>query len=111
MKRLRRARPQYAQQGLWFFVQDNARPHAANIVKQFQAKKGVVQIEQIPFLPDLNPRDFFLFPRRDISATQRKKNVTRFLNSISKDSFLQSSEDMINRSQLCIVMGGEYFEG
>ncbi|GFV87999.1 hypothetical protein TNCV_3241491 [Trichonephila clavipes] len=69
MKRPRRVRPQHAQ-GSWYFVHDNARPHTANIVKQFVVKKGVMQIEHPSFLPDLNPPDF-LFPRLKL-ALKRK---------------------------------------
>ncbi|GFX29225.1 hypothetical protein TNCV_3217591 [Trichonephila clavipes] len=61
MKRLSRVRPQYAQQGSWFFVHDYYRPPTANIVKQFLAKNGVVQIEHPSFSSDLHPPDFFLF--------------------------------------------------
>ncbi|GFX79613.1 hypothetical protein TNCV_826011 [Trichonephila clavipes] len=39
MKPLRRVRPQYAQQGPCCFVNENARPHTTNIVKQFLAKR------------------------------------------------------------------------
>ncbi|GFW46169.1 hypothetical protein TNCV_4210481 [Trichonephila clavipes] len=63
MKRLRRVRPHYAQQGSLFFVHDNSRSHTAYIVKQFSAKNEVVQTEHPPFSPNLNPPDFFLFPR------------------------------------------------
>ncbi|GFY21203.1 hypothetical protein TNCV_3992471 [Trichonephila clavipes] len=60
----RRVRPQYAKYGLWFFVHGNARPLSANTAKQFLAKqKGVMQIEHPPFSSDVNPPDFFLFPR------------------------------------------------
>ncbi|GFY24477.1 hypothetical protein TNCV_1015251 [Trichonephila clavipes] len=38
-------------------------------------------------------------------------NVTRFLNSIPKEDFLQNFQDMYNGSQRCIVMGGDYFKG
>ncbi|GFV50715.1 hypothetical protein TNCV_2213761 [Trichonephila clavipes] len=75
MKRISSVRPQYAQQGSWFFVHDDARPHTANIVKQFLAKKGIVQIEHPLFnngSPDLNPTDFFLFPRHK-TRFERKK--------------------------------------
>ncbi|GFX02714.1 hypothetical protein TNCV_2011581 [Trichonephila clavipes] len=44
----------------------------------------------------------------DIPNIQR--NMTRLLNSITKEDFLQSFQDMYSRSQLCIVMGGGYFE-
>ncbi|GFY08704.1 histone-lysine N-methyltransferase SETMAR [Trichonephila clavipes] len=68
---------------------------------------------------DCNPPDFFMFSRfklalkgkrfDDISDIQR--NVTRLLNSTSKEDFLQSFQDMYSRSQQCIVMGCDYFEG
>ncbi|GFT26524.1 integrase catalytic domain-containing protein [Trichonephila clavipes] len=79
----------------------------------------MVQTEHAPFSPDLNPPDFFLFSRLklalkgerfdDISDIQR--NVTRFLNSISKEDFLQRFQDMYSRPQRSIVMRGDYFEG
>ncbi|GFY33126.1 hypothetical protein TNCV_2230751 [Trichonephila clavipes] len=40
-----------------------------------------------------------------------QQTVTRLLNSIPKDDFLQSFQHMYSRSQLCIVMRGGYFEG
>ncbi|GFT95055.1 DUF4817 domain-containing protein [Trichonephila clavipes] len=45
----------------------------------------------------------------DIPDIQR--NVTRLLNSIPKENFLQSFKNTYSRSQRCIVMGGDYFEG
>ncbi|GFV86608.1 histone-lysine N-methyltransferase SETMAR [Trichonephila clavipes] len=89
------------------FVRDNDRPHAANIVKQFLAKKGAVQIEHPPFSPDLNSPDFFLFPRLKLALKRKRfddipdiqRNATRLLNSISKEDFLKSFQDMYNRSQ------------
>ncbi|GFX16769.1 hypothetical protein TNCV_4187441 [Trichonephila clavipes] len=44
----------------------------------------------------------------DIPDIQR--NVTRLLNSIPKEDFLQSFQDMYSRSQWCIVSRGDYFE-
>jgi len=119
MKRLRRVRPQYARPGSWFFVHDNARPHTANIVKQFLATKGVVQLEHPPYSPELNPPDFFLFPRLKLALKGKRfddipdiqRNVTMLLKSIPPEDFLRSFQDMYSRSQRCIVMGGDYFEG
>ncbi|GFX80027.1 hypothetical protein TNCV_2890821 [Trichonephila clavipes] len=98
MKRLHRVRSQYEQQGSWSYVQDNARPHTANIVKQLLERKRVVQME--PFLPVLNPPDFFLFPRLKLAFKVKRfddipdiqRNVTRFLSFIPKD-FLQSDRE------------------
>ncbi|GFT65685.1 histone-lysine N-methyltransferase SETMAR [Trichonephila clavipes] len=81
-------------------------------------KERGVQIEP-SYSPDLHSSDFFLFPRfklvlkgkifDDIPDIQR--NVTKLLNSIPKEDFLQSFQDMYSRSQWCIVMGGGYFKG
>ncbi|GFV53092.1 uncharacterized protein TNCV_2893241 [Trichonephila clavipes] len=82
------------------------------------AKKGV-QIEH-PHARQISiPQNTFKSPRLklalkgkgfdDISDMQR--NVTRLLNPIPKENFLQSFKDMHSRSQWCIVMGGDYFEG
>ncbi|GFT03958.1 hypothetical protein TNCV_1731061 [Trichonephila clavipes] len=45
----------------------------------------------------------------DIPSIQR--NVMRLLNSNPKEDFLQSFQDMYSRSQRCIVMRRDYFEG
>ncbi|GFV11735.1 histone-lysine N-methyltransferase SETMAR [Trichonephila clavipes] len=102
-----------------FCVHDNARPHTANIVKQFLTKKELVQIEHPPYSPDPNLPDFFLFPRLklvlkgkridDIPDIQQK--VTRHLNCIPKEDFLQSFQGIYSRSQWFTVMEGDYFEG
>ncbi|GFS91771.1 DDE_3 domain-containing protein [Trichonephila clavipes] len=44
----------------------------------------------------------------DIPNIQR--NVTMLLNTIPKEDFLQSFQDMYSRSQGCIVLEGNYFE-
>ncbi|GFV65664.1 histone-lysine N-methyltransferase SETMAR [Trichonephila clavipes] len=97
----------------------SARPYTANIVKQFLSKKGRVQIEHPSFSPDLNPSDFFQFPRLKLALKGKRfdnisdiqLNVTRLLNSISKEDFLRNFQDMYSRFQWSIVMGGDYFEG
>ncbi|GFT63640.1 hypothetical protein TNCV_870771 [Trichonephila clavipes] len=101
------------------FVHDNARPRTANIIKQFLVKKGVVQNEHSPFSPVLNPPDFFLFlgfklaliGKRFGDISDIQQNGTMLLNSISKENFLQCFRDMCSRSQRCIMVEGDYFEG
>ncbi|GFS47846.1 hypothetical protein TNCV_3598441 [Trichonephila clavipes] len=60
IKRLHRVRTLVRTTRFTIFVPDNAHPRTA---KQFLAKKGVDLIEHPPFLPDINPPDFFLFPQ------------------------------------------------
>ncbi|GFX45446.1 histone-lysine N-methyltransferase SETMAR [Trichonephila clavipes] len=63
--------------------------------------------------------EFFLFPRLKLALKGRKfvdipqiqRNVTRLLNSIPKEDFLKSFQDMYSRSQRCIIMRGDYSEG
>ncbi|GFX24036.1 histone-lysine N-methyltransferase SETMAR [Trichonephila clavipes] len=81
-------------------------------------KKREVQIEHPPYSPDLNPPEFFLFPRLKLALKGKRfndipdiqRNVTRLLNSIPKEGFLQSFQNMYSRSQWCIFIGGDYFE-
>ncbi|GFX51532.1 uncharacterized protein TNCV_5012361 [Trichonephila clavipes] len=71
----------------FFFVHDNVHPFTANIVKQFLAKKGLVQIEHPPYSPDLRSPEFLILPRLklalkgkrfdDIPGIQRKKTSCR----------------------------------
>ncbi|GFU30769.1 hypothetical protein TNCV_1444731 [Trichonephila clavipes] len=69
--------------------------------------------------PDLNPPDFLLSPPLKIALKEKRfddisdiqRNMTRLLNSIPKEDFLQSIRNMYCRSQLWIAMGGGYFEG
>ncbi|GFW20665.1 hypothetical protein TNCV_1048881 [Trichonephila clavipes] len=93
-------------------------PHTANIVLTVPAKRGGEHTEHSPYSPDLNPAEFLLILRLklalkgkrfdDISNTQR--NVTRLLNSIPKEDFLQNFQVMYNRPQGCTVMRGDSFE-
>ncbi|GFW51353.1 histone-lysine N-methyltransferase SETMAR [Trichonephila clavipes] len=77
-----------------------------DIVK-FLAKNEVVQIEHPPYSPDLNPLDSFLFLQLKLTMKEKKfddipdiqRNVTRLLNFISKEDFLQSFQDLHSRSQ------------
>ncbi|GFV25119.1 uncharacterized protein TNCV_591851 [Trichonephila clavipes] len=61
----------------------------------------------------------FLFPRLK-SALKGKKftditdiqsNVTAELKAIPKDLFYRSFQDLYTRSQQCIAIHGDYFEG
>ncbi|GFU50532.1 histone-lysine N-methyltransferase SETMAR [Trichonephila clavipes] len=85
-------------------------------------KKGLVKIQLPPFKnrsPDLNPPDFFLLSRLEFALKGKRsddipdvqRNGTRLLNSLLKEDFLQSFQDMHSRSQRCIVLGSDYFEG
>ncbi|GFX45864.1 uncharacterized protein TNCV_3607251 [Trichonephila clavipes] len=77
---------------------------------------GRVQIEHPPpYSLDLNPPDFLspslklaLKGKRLYDIPDIQRNVTRLLNSIPKEDFLQSFQNMYSRSQWRIVEG-DYF--
>ncbi|GFY36626.1 hypothetical protein TNCV_28301 [Trichonephila clavipes] len=118
MKRLCRVRSQSVRQGSQCFFLDDALPHTANIVKHFIAKKMVKQIEHPSFSLDLNSPDFFLFPQLKLALIGKRfehipdiqRNVTKLLNSIPNEDFLQTFQNMYIRSHWCIIMEGDYFE-
>ncbi|GFU23293.1 HTH_48 domain-containing protein [Trichonephila clavipes] len=70
--------------------------------ESFPVKKRVKQIEHPPYSSDLNLPDFFLFHRLNHVLKEKRfddipdiqRNVTRLLNSIPKEDFLQSFQDM-----------------
>jgi len=60
---VRRKRSEKWWDGDWILHHDNAPAHTSHLVQQFLAKHGTAQLQQPPYLPDLAPCDFFLFPR------------------------------------------------
>ena len=105
-------------QCFFFFSWQYSPPHN-QYFQTVPGKKGVVQIEHPQYLPDLNTSDFFLLPRLKLVLKGKRFdnipniqwNVARLLNTIPKEDFLQSLQDMYGRSQQCIVMGDDNFEG
>lgn len=59
-KRVNRVRPDIARN--WILHHDNAPCHTAFNVTQFLTSKEIPVLPQPPYLPDLTPCDFFLFP-------------------------------------------------
>jgi hypothetical protein len=62
MKILRKKRPQMVARD-WLFHWDNAPVHTAVKVTDWLAARDIKLIEHPPYLPDLAPADYFLFPR------------------------------------------------
>ena len=71
-----------------FLLHYNARPQTVLKVKQFLTKQEIVEMNHPPYLPDLAPPDFFLFPRLKTTPKGHRvpdildiqKNVTATLN-------------------------------
>uniref|UniRef100_A0A8B9VE04 Transposase n=2 Tax=Anas TaxID=8835 RepID=A0A8B9VE04_9AVES len=102
----------------WWLHHDNAPRHTVFRVVECLAQHKVATLPQPPYSPDLAPPDFFLFPR--IKSTLKGKHhalvealqeaVTRELNSIPVQAFLEAYENWKTRWQQCVDAEGCYFE-
>ena len=118
LKRIRRVRTAKFQSSEWFFFHDNAPPHNAATVKKFLANRNVAVLHHPPYLPDLAPADYFLFPKFKFSLKGQHFQtleeiqcaVTRELNNISKTSFLEGMKKLKKCANKCVDQGGMYFE-
>ena len=80
------------QTGDWFFHQNNAPAHT---VTHFLAKNGMVLLPHAPYLSDLAPCDFFLFPRMKRSMKGHRfdnieevmKKIRKELSAVPKDDY------------------------
>ena len=88
-------------------------------MNEFLVKNSTNIIEQPPYLPDMAPTDFFLFPKlylplwgtRFQSIEDINENSRRELKSIPEIAFKKCFDDWIIRWHKCIISGGAYFEG
>ena len=77
----------------WILHHDNAPANTVLCVKQFLVSKEITMSHHPPYLPDLAPCDFFLFPKlkgtRFQGVEDIRTSVTRHLTTITKEEFLQ----------------------
>lgn len=116
---VRRKRPQLWASGRWMLHHDGAPAHTSNVVQQFLAKHGTIQVPHPPYSPDMSPPDFFLFPKikrtfkghrfEDIETI--KQNSTQQLRDIPKSEFQKCYDDWKHRWAKCVTANGAYFEG
>jgi len=98
---------------------DNAPCHIAISVNQFLASKNIPVAPQPPYLPDLSPCDFFLFPRLKKHLKRRhfvaleniQETVTDQMKAIPVSEFQHCYEEWKDRLQRCVAPQGSYFEG
>jgi transposase len=62
-EKVRRKRPQLWRNNSWFFHHDNGPAHALLLIRDFLANTNITVLHQPPYLPDLAPADFSLFPK------------------------------------------------
>ena len=98
----------------WILHHDNAPAHAALSVRQSLATKQVTILYHPPYLPDLAPCDYFLFPKlkgtikgtRFEGVEDIKSNVTSFLKRITKEDFAECFQAWRRRMEKCTEVQG-----
>jgi hypothetical protein len=111
---VRQKRPHKWSSGTWLLHHDNAPCHTALNFREFLAKHSIPVVPHPPYLPDLVPCDFFIFPRlkgtlkgkriQDVAEIQL--NMTRQLQAISKQAYQTCIEKWKDRWNRCINLEG-----
>lgn len=61
-----------------FFLHDNAPAHSALRTHQFLAKHSIIILSHQPYLPNLAPSNFFLFPTLKRTLKRKEKDLKQF---------------------------------
>ena len=87
--------------------------------EEFLTTKQITVLEHPAYSPDLDPSDFFLFPKikkilkgrhfDDINGI--RSNTTAALKAIAQNHFQNCFEVWTRRWHRCIASQGQYFEG
>ena len=76
---------------------------------------GIKTVPQPPCSPDLDPCDFFLFPKlrgcRYETIEEMKEAVTKVIDTLTQEDFHGAFQKLLERYNKCIATGGVYFKG
>ena len=76
---------------------------------------GIKTVRQPPYIPDLAPCDFWLFPKlrgcRYETIEEMKEAVTKVIDTPTQEDFHGAFQKLLERYNKCIAAGGDYFEG
>ena len=108
-------RPALFKSGQWHFHQDNEPVHNCILVTDYLTKMGINTVPQLPYIPDLAPCNFCLFPKlrgfRYKTIEGMKEAVTKVIDTFTQDVFYGAFQKLLERYSKCIAAGGDYFEG
>ena len=88
-------------------LHDNASSHKCEVVKSLLASEKVKVLNHPPYLPDLSPCDFFIFPRLKKMFSGNKYTyrsslgsaIYQCLQQIPKEDYLSAFRDWVKRLQ------------
>jgi histone-lysine N-methyltransferase SETMAR len=99
----------------WFLHWDNAPVHTAAIVTDWLASRRFQLLEHLPYLPDLAPSDYFLFPKvkkelAGLTLTREtfKKEREGTVRTPTAADFAKAFRQWYLHCKKCIAIGGSY---
>ena len=76
---------------------------------------GINTVAQPPYSLDLAPCDFWLFPKlrgcRYETIEEMEEAVTKVINTFTQENFHGAFENLLERYNMCIAAGGDFFKG
>ena len=76
---------------------------------------GIKTVPQSPYSPDLDPCDFWLFPKlrgcRYERIEEMKEAVTKVTDTLTQEDFHGAFQKLLKRYNKGFAAGGDYFEG
>jgi hypothetical protein len=102
----------------WALNRNNALTHAS-LVQQFLASTKTTVIPHPPYLPDIAPCDFFLFPKMKFkllngwqfdSTEEIQTKSQNVMKTLTRNNFQQCFQSWKSRWDHCINAKGDYFE-
>ena len=71
-------------------------------------------VPQPPYIPDVGPCDFWLFPKligcRYETIEEMKEAVAKVIDTLTQEDFHGAFRKLLERCNKCIAAGGDYFE-
>ena len=118
-KRLRWKRPALFKLGQWHFHQDNAPVHNSILVTDYLTKIGIETVPQPPYSPDLDPCDFWLFPKLKEKLRsccygiieEMKEAVMKIIDTLTQEDYHGAFQKLLEWYNKCIAARWDYFEG
>ena len=75
---------------------------------------GIKTVPHSPYSPDLDPCDFWLFPKlrgcRFETNEEMKEAVTKVIDMLTQEDFHRAFQKLLERYYKFIAAGGVYFE-
>ena len=114
-KRFSQKRLALFKSGQWHFHQDSAPVHNSILITDYLTKMTIKTVPQPPYIPDLAPCDFLLFPKLKENhyetIEEMKEAVTKVTDTLTQENFHGAFQKLLEQYNKCITARGYYFEG